>query len=104
LASFRALSELHGRSAPVEAGDVHFVMDFRAIDQAVGVLAGHSGWGANRNCKIAKGAESESIQLRAVRGILSDMLAVSRYSGLEARMAGLEAQARQRTGEANVSS
>jgi hypothetical protein len=76
----------------------------QAIDQAVGVLAGHSGWAANKMCKIAKSAESDSVQLRAVRGILSDLLAVSRYSGLEARLAGLEAQSRQRSGVANVSS
>jgi hypothetical protein len=76
----------------------------QAIDQAVDVLAGQAGWAANRMCKIAKSAESESVQLSTVRGILSDMMAVSRYSGLEARMAGLEAQARQRAGGANAGS
>ena len=63
----------------------------RAIDRAVGILAGRSSWAAGRICTLAGGAESESVQLRALKSDLSDMIAVSKYSGLEERMAGLEA-------------
>ena len=66
----------------------------RAIDRAVGVLACRTGWAASRMCKIAGGAESESVRLRALRAILGGMMTVSRYSGLEERMAGLEAHVR----------
>ena len=62
----------------------------RAIDRAVGLLAKNAGWAAGGICKLAKEAESESVKLRAFRSILSDMMAVSKYSGLEARLAELE--------------
>jgi hypothetical protein len=71
----------------------------RAIDRAVGVLAGRSSWAAGGICKLAKGAESESVQLRALKSVLSDMIAVSKYSGLEERMAGLEAHVRAQKGQ-----
>jgi hypothetical protein len=71
----------------------------RAIDRAVGVLAGRSSWAAGGICKLAKSAESESVQLRALKSVLSDMIAVSKYSGLEERMTGLEAHVRAQTGK-----
>jgi hypothetical protein len=40
--------------------------------------------------RVAKEAESESVRLRAARSIFSDMMMVSRYSRLEARMTELE--------------
>ena len=70
----------------------------RAIDRAVGMLAGRSSWAAGGICKLARGAESESVRLRAIKSVLSDMIAVSKYSGLEERMAGLEAHVRAQTG------
>jgi hypothetical protein len=39
---------------------------------------------------MAGGAESEALKLRAFRAVLSDMMAVSKYSGLEERMGELE--------------
>jgi hypothetical protein len=41
---------------------------------------------------IAREAESESVQLRAWRAILADMIAVSQFSDLEYRMAEIEEQ------------
>ena len=70
----------------------------RAIDRAVGVFAGRAGWAAGGICKLASGAESESVKLRALRAVLGDMIAVSRYSGLEERMAELEQHVREQQG------
>jgi hypothetical protein len=70
----------------------------RWIDRAVGVFAGQASWAAVRTCKLARGAESESVQLRATRAILSDMIAASKYSGLEERMTKLEARAKEQGG------
>jgi hypothetical protein len=38
----------------------------------------------------ARGAESESVQLRAWRAILADMMSVSKFSVLEYRMTEIE--------------
>src|SRR6476619_1302435 len=73
----------------------------RAIDRAVGVLAGRAGWAATGICKIAGGAESESVRLRAFRAVLSDMMAVSKYSGLEERMNELEEHVRRQKAGGN---
>jgi hypothetical protein len=62
----------------------------RMTDQAVGRLSRHSTWAADGIVDIAKTAESDSVRLRAFRSILSDMMAVSSYSGLEVRMTELE--------------
>src|SRR5262249_45031934 len=74
----------------------------RVIDRAVGMLAGRSSWAAGRICKLAGGAESESVRLRALKSVLSDMMAVSKYSGLEERMAGLGAHVRAQRGESKA--
>ena len=73
----------------------------RAIDRAVGVFARRAGWAANGICKLAGGAESESVKLRALRAVLGDMIAVSRYSGLEERMAELEEHVQEAAGRRN---
>ena len=53
---------------------------------------------ANGIVKLAEGAESESVQLRAWRAILADQMAVSKFSDLEYRMAEIEEQLDERTG------
>ena len=45
---------------------------------------------------IATEAESDSVRLRAWRAIFSDMMAVSKYSGLEVRMTEIEEKLLQR--------
>ena len=62
----------------------------RAVDRAVSIFARRAGWAAGRICKLAGGAESESVKLRALRAVLGDMMAVSKYSGLDERMSELE--------------
>ena len=39
---------------------------------------------------LARGADSESVQLRAWRGVLADLMSVSKFSVLEYRMTELE--------------
>ena len=43
-------------------------------------------WAADGIAKLAENAESESVKLAALRAILSDMMAVSEFAGLEDRM------------------
>jgi hypothetical protein len=49
--------------------------------------------------RLAKGAESESVQLRPWRAILADQMAVAKISDLEVRMAEIEEQLRDLTGQ-----
>ena len=39
---------------------------------------------------LARGADSESVQLRAWRGVLADLMSVSKFSVLEYRMTEIE--------------
>ena len=39
---------------------------------------------------LGKGADSESVQLRAWRGVLADLMSVSKFSVLEYRMTEIE--------------
>jgi hypothetical protein len=72
----------------------------RALDRTIGRLAGLAMKAANGIVKLAEGAESESVQLKAWRAILADQMAVSKFSDLEHRMAEIEEQLSQRTGNA----
>ena len=62
----------------------------RALDRAVGQVAMRSGWLMGRLTKLAKEADCETVRLRALRGLFAEMIAVSKFSGLEARMTELE--------------
>ena len=73
----------------------------RALDGAIGNIAMRSSWIMKRLTKLAEGADSETVRLRALRGLVSDMITVSRYSGLEARMAELEGSLHAQPGNAN---
>jgi hypothetical protein len=64
----------------------------RAVDQAVGRMARRATWAADQIAKLGKDAVSESVRLAALRAILSDMMAVSGFSGLEERVAQIEEQ------------
>ena len=59
----------------------------RALDRAVGRMARHVDRAAGGIAKLAKDAVSESVKLAALRAIFSNMMAVSEFTGLEARMA-----------------
>jgi hypothetical protein len=62
----------------------------RTIDLAVGRMTRHTTRAAEGIVRLAEGAESESVRLRAYRAIFSDMISVSDYSGLEARLTDME--------------
>ncbi len=62
----------------------------RAIDRAVGLMVDSTAWVVGRIRMLGEEAESESVQLKALRSILSDMVAVSKFSGLEGRMNEIE--------------
>jgi hypothetical protein len=62
----------------------------RTIDQAIGQMTQHSTWAVGGIAAIAREAESDSVRLRALRALFSDLMAVSKRSGLEARMAEIE--------------
>jgi hypothetical protein len=64
----------------------------RAMDRAIGRLARRVTWATDGIAKLAQGAESESVRLTALRAILSDMMAVSQFAGLEQRITEIEEQ------------
>jgi hypothetical protein len=61
-----------------------------ALDRAVGRMARRVTWATEGIAKLAKGAASESVKLAALRTILADMIAASKFGGLEDRMTELE--------------
>jgi hypothetical protein len=73
----------------------------RALNQALGRLAGLSMKAAEGIARLGESAESESVQLRAWRAVLADQMAVSRFSDLELRMLDIEEQLCDRPGHAN---
>jgi hypothetical protein len=68
----------------------------RVIDQAIGQMTRQTTRAAKVIIRIANEAESESVQLRAARALFSDVITVSKYSGLEGRLTELEEQVRER--------
>jgi hypothetical protein len=62
----------------------------RTIDEAVGEMSKHFGEAAAIIWHTAKEGDSGSLRFRAARAIFTDMITVSKYSGLESRMAALE--------------
>ena len=70
----------------------------RALNQAIGRLTGMATNAVDGIAHLAKGADSESVQLRAWRGVLADLMSVSKFSVLEYRMTELEEQVEKQTG------
>jgi hypothetical protein len=73
----------------------------RMLDRAIGKLTKRSTWVVDRITGLGEGAESESVRLRALNGMLSQMMAVSKYSALEGRVADVEDKLDARTGNAD---
>ena len=61
----------------------------RTIDHAISLMPNHSTWAAEGIAMIAKEAKSKSLRCRAFRAIVTDEMAVSKYSELEARVADI---------------
>ena len=62
----------------------------RWIDQTVGRLTNKSTWAVDKMIGIAGDSQSHSVQLKACKSILSQMLNVSNASGLINRVTDLE--------------
>ncbi len=62
----------------------------RVLDGAVGHVAMLSISVMKRMTKIAFEGDSDEVQLKALRGLLAEMVTVSKYSGLEARLVEVE--------------
>ncbi len=69
----------------------------RSLNRAIGRMASLAMKAADGIARLAARAESESVQLRAWRGVLADLMSVSKFSVLEYRMAEIEEQLRERT-------
>jgi len=74
----------------------------RTLDRAIGRMARRATWASDQIAMLAKMAESESVKLRALRSIFSDVVAVSRFSDLEYRMAEIEEGLRDPTDDAGL--
>jgi len=100
-AAWARANDVAGRTADRWAADpkVRSSVDAcrrRALDRAVGRLARRATWAADQIIELGRGAESESVKLRALRSILSDMMTVSQFATLEERVAEVEEQLRDR--------
>jgi hypothetical protein len=60
------------------------------IDAAVGKMSMRAPSTVDKLAVLADTTDSDSVKLRALRGELADMMAVSRYSDLEVRMTEIE--------------
>jgi hypothetical protein len=68
----------------------------RMVDRAVGRLASITVAAADRIKTLSEDANSESVKLSANRAVFTDYIALSKYAGLEGRVARLEERARER--------
>jgi len=68
----------------------------RSLDRVLGWMAGHSFRAVKTLTKLSETAESESVQLSAVRAVLSDQIAIARHANLEYRMTEIEEEIRVR--------
>src|SRR5580704_10258320 len=69
----------------------------RARDRALGRMAMQAQRASDQIAKLAAGAESESVKLRALRSILAGVISVSKFSDLRRRLAAIEQELHERT-------
>ncbi len=69
------------------------------LDQAVSRMSHRAVWATDQIAELAEKARSESVRLAALRSMLSDMMAIADFAGLEERIAKLEEQDRVRLEE-----
>lgn len=67
----------------------------RLMDAGLGKLTRHIGKAVEVIADLAAKAESESVRLAAARAILSELVAISNFADMEARIAELENRATQ---------
>jgi len=66
----------------------------RMLDRAAGAMTSRCRFAVSRITTLASDAESESVQLNALKTILADAMRIAKYSDLEARMAEFEEKLR----------
>jgi hypothetical protein len=71
----------------------------RSLNRAIGRMVCLATKAVDGIARLAKRAESESVQLRAWRALLADQMAVAKFSSLEQRIVELEELASDRTGQ-----
>ena len=69
----------------------------RDLDEAIGRLAKRAAWAVDGIVGLGENAASESVRLSAFRAVMSDLIAVSNFAGLEVRVTALEEQSSART-------
>jgi hypothetical protein len=62
----------------------------RILDRAVGMMIKRVPWAVPKLIVLAADAESEFVRLQAIKTLVKDMMAVSKFSGLEERMTQIE--------------
>ncbi len=62
----------------------------RTLDRAVGMMVKRVPWAVPKLVGLAADAESESVRLRAIKTLFTDMMAMSKFSCLEERMTQIE--------------
>ncbi len=72
----------------------------RAIDQSVGRLTAKLASAADAIVNLSETARSESVRLSASKAMFANVVAMSKYTGLEERITELEEQFHARTGSA----
>jgi transposase len=70
-----------------------------ALDRAIGMMAKQSARAVKVITRLSERADSESMQLRAAKAILSEQIAVAKFSDLESRIGELAADFQAQTGE-----
>jgi hypothetical protein len=73
----------------------------RVLDRAVGRMTVGVTFATEGIFALAKSASSESVKLAALRAVVSDMMAVSKFGGLEDRVTQVEEKVNARTGNTN---
>jgi len=73
----------------------------RALDRVIGWLNGRSMRAVKTLTRLSESAESEAVQLRAVRAVLSDQLVIAKHANLNYRVSQLEENERARIGSAD---
>ena len=62
----------------------------RMLDRAVGQMTKHSGGAVETIRRISRAGDSDTVQLKAARALISDMISLSKYTGLEERLSEVE--------------
>jgi hypothetical protein len=72
-----------------------------SFNEALGRMNSRSRKAADGILNLAESSESDFVRLKAWQSILTDQMAIAKFSTLEQRMLGLEARAKAQTGNPN---